>query len=283
MRITVLIDNERPVDRPDLACELGLSLLVEHRNHHILFDTGASSAFADNAAVLGVDLSRVDAVVISHDHFDHGGGLRRFLELNHRAPIYLRAAPHRDRFFRILGFVKKPIGIEPSALEAAGDRLVPIDDDREIAPGVVLTTRIASDHARPPGNRYLWEVTDDGPRRDTFDHELTMVVLDDDADMVVFTGCSHNGVLNMVDGAREAFPDRSVHAVVGGFHLMGLPFLNTMAAGRDEVLALGRTLGEVCTGPIITGHCTGLKATAVLRKPLGDRLRTLSTAQVFDI
>lgn len=282
MRVTVLMDNERLEDRTDLKAELGLSLLVEHGGQRVLFDTGASGAFADNAAALGVDLGRVDAAVVSHHHYDHAGGLGRFFDENRHAPVYLRRAAYRHRFFKVFGLMKKPIGADPVLLDRFADRLIEVDDTREIVPGFVLITQMGHDHPRPAGNRYLWEAAADGPRRDLFDHELSMVV-HHDRGMVVFTGCSHNGVLNMVDGAMACFPDRPVTAVVGGFHLVGLPFLNSIAGTRQDVEALGRTLGEISQATIVTGHCTGRKATGILSDILGDRLRPLAAGRVLEL
>lgn len=68
-------------------------MFIEHAGKRILFDTGVSDAFADNAAKLGVDLASVDVAVISHHHFDHGGGLRHFMQLNTRAPIVMAERP----------------------------------------------------------------------------------------------------------------------------------------------------------------------------------------------
>lgn len=84
MRITVLIENT--CKRSDLNAEHGLSLFIETGGLRILFDTGASRAFADNAAQLGIDLRSVDMAILSHGHYDHGGGIARFLELNFHAP-----------------------------------------------------------------------------------------------------------------------------------------------------------------------------------------------------
>ena len=87
MKIYTLMENT--VKDEAFCCEHGLSLYVETPRHKLLFDTGGSAAFADNAAKLGVDLSQVDICVISHGHNDHGGGLAKFLELNSTAPIYI--------------------------------------------------------------------------------------------------------------------------------------------------------------------------------------------------
>ena len=86
MKITVLTENTSSCGLP---CEHGLSLYIESNGKRILFDTGQTALFAENAERLGIDLSAVDICVISHGHYDHGGGLGRFLEINDRAPVYL--------------------------------------------------------------------------------------------------------------------------------------------------------------------------------------------------
>ena len=80
MKVTVLIENT--ACREDLAAEHGLSLLIETSTSTILFDAGQTGAFADNAKKLGIDLNTVDFCILSHGHYDHGGGLKRFLEEN---------------------------------------------------------------------------------------------------------------------------------------------------------------------------------------------------------
>ena len=87
MKIVTLMENT--ACREDLCCEHGLSLYMETENRRILFDAGQSAAFADNARKLGVDLETVDFAVLSHGHYDHGGGLGKFLEINRTAPVYV--------------------------------------------------------------------------------------------------------------------------------------------------------------------------------------------------
>ena len=94
---------ENTASRPDVTAEHGLSLLIEAGGHAVLFDMGQSEAFADNAQKMGVDLNRVDAAVLSHGHYDHGGGLGRFFRENDHAPVYMHAQafePHysHERF-----------------------------------------------------------------------------------------------------------------------------------------------------------------------------------------
>ena len=86
MKITALTEN---TSRKGLPYEHGLSLYIETEKHNILFDTGQTELFAKNAEMLGIDLGKVDIAVLSHGHYDHGGGLKRFLELNKTAPVYM--------------------------------------------------------------------------------------------------------------------------------------------------------------------------------------------------
>ena len=121
MKIITLMENT--ACRSDLAADHGLSLYIETAKHKILFDTGASDAFCANAEKLGVDLSRVDIAVLSHGHFDHGGGLAAFLARNKTAPVYL----HRDAFLPHFNVEGKDIGIDESL--RASERLVFTDDE----------------------------------------------------------------------------------------------------------------------------------------------------------
>ena len=89
MQVTALIEDIKP-DNSDLYSEKGLSIHIQRDDDNILFDTGVTGAFVDNARKLGIDLTAVDVTAISHGHFDHGGGLGRFMELNESSPVYLR-------------------------------------------------------------------------------------------------------------------------------------------------------------------------------------------------
>lgn len=102
MRIHVLMDNNA---KDGLACEWGLSLLVEHEDATYLYDTGATSAFVDNARAMGVDPADVDACILPHAHFDHTGGLKAFADANERAPIYVASAAKENRYSRAKVYV----------------------------------------------------------------------------------------------------------------------------------------------------------------------------------
>jgi 7,8-dihydropterin-6-yl-methyl-4-(beta-D-ribofuranosyl)aminobenzene 5'-phosphate synthase len=282
MRVTTLIENDRVEGREDLTAEFGLSLHIQRGDLQILFDTGASGAFADNAGRLGIDLKRVSVAVLSHHHFDHGGGLRRFLAVNDRARVHLRASGWAPRFFRALVVVKRPIGLDPSLFDRYAHRIELVTESMEISPGVFLLTDIGAQHPRPQGNRHLFVERNGELEPDPFEHELVLVIREDDG-LAVFTGCSHHGILNMIEAARSRFPGTPVKAVFGGFHLIGVPFFDSMAAPREEVEAIGRKILDLTAGPVFTGHCTGRKAYGVLAEVMGDALRPFHTGTSVEV
>ncbi len=282
MQVTALIENEKSDGCDHLQSEHGLSLHIKTSGLNVLFDTGSSGAFVDNATALGIDLSEVDFAVLSHQHYDHGGGLRRFFDVNPTAAVHLRDCAIDDRYFKALVVLKHPIGLDRTIVDHYPDRFRRVTGSVEVAPGVWIITEIDTSHPLPKGNQRLF-VDDCGTLTpDPFDHELVMVIKEDDG-MVIFSGCSHSGILNMVDTATTRFPGTPIKAVFGGFHLVGLPQFNTMAASRDEVQAIAGEMMDRVDGTVFTGHCTGKKATIVLAKVMGNRLRSFSTGAAVEV
>lgn len=282
MRVTTLIENERLPDREDLVAEFGLSLHIEFERTRILFDAGASPAFIGNAERMGIDLGAVDLAVLSHHHFDHGGGLEAFLEVNPNARVHLRAAEISERQFRAFGVIRHSVGIDTSLLERFPERFFPLSESTEIAPGATVLTHIPDDLPRPAGNKHLYVIRDGQIAHDSFDHELVLVVREGDG-IVVFTGCSHSGILNMIDGVAQSFPELPIRAVFGGFHLIGLPLFGRMAASRAEVRTLAGRILDVPVERVYTGHCTGKRAYGVLQEVMGDRLAAFPTGTVIEV
>ncbi|MCW8984097.1 MAG: MBL fold metallo-hydrolase [Thermoanaerobaculales bacterium] len=282
MKVTALIENNRVEERDDLCPEFGLSLHIQVNGSKILFDMGSSAAFADNAEVLGINIADVGVAVVSHHHFDHGGGLEKFFELNDRALVFLRQGPRVDRFFKAFGVVKRPIGLDLDLLDRYQRRIEYVDEMRVVAPGVYLLTGIGSAHQRPRGNRRLFMEAEGSLVPDPFDHELMMVIHEDDG-MVVFSGCSHHGILNIIDAARAQFPRVPIKAVFGGFHLIGLPFYNSMAASRAEVRDIGWQVMDKVEGAVYSGHCTGKKAFDVLAGVMGENLKAFPTGARVEV
>ena len=259
MKVPVLIENTTL--RDDLAAEHGLSLLIENGTHTILFDAGQTGAFADNAEKLGIDLNTVDFCVLSHGHYDHGGGLRRFLEINDHAPVYLSRYSFGEYFSS-----GKYIGLNP---ELEGNpRLIPVDDVLEIAEGITLCS--CNDLMRP----FSFGVFGQSVRKNGFHeddrylHEQYLLI-EESGKKICFSGCSHKGVLNILHWFQ---PD----VFLGGFH-----FIRMDPQGRELQDAMHQL--EKFPTRYFTGHCTGSEQYAVLKEALGDRISYLNTGTVITI
>ena len=259
MKIVTLMENT--TCREDLACEHGLSLYIETGDRKILFDAGQSGAFADNAEKLGIDLTQVDTVILSHGHYDHGGGLLRFLEVNQTAPIYLSRyafEPHHNA-------AEKYIGLDP-ALQDSG-RLIFVDDRLELGEGITLHAcrdRICS---QPMDSAGLTVLENGVLNPEDFRHEQYLL-LEEDGKQVCISGCSHRGILNITDWFRP-------HVLVGGFHFMKV---------KDSEI-LNHAVGTLLTYPTTyyTGHCTGEAQYAHMKAIMGEKLHSLSTGKNIEV
>lgn len=281
MKITTLVDNNRLASRPDLAVERGLSLHIETESLNILFDMGGGDTFCQNAPLLDVDIESVDIAVISHRHHDHCNGAADFITHNSKANVFLKSCEEQNYYFRAYGF-KNDVGINTDLLKNSHERLKFVSQTTEIAPNVFTITEISTEHEKPKGNQYLYTQSQYRWQQDTFDHELLLVVKEYDG-IVIFTGCAHSGVLNMVDTAVAQFPGERIKAVVGGFHLVGLPLFDSIGGTKQDIKDLGLALLQYPIDKLYTGHCTGKKAYGLLKEVLGDRLEAIPTGSCIRV
>lgn len=280
MKVTVLIENTAP-EGCGLAPEHGLSLYIEHRGHRLLLDAGSSGRFADNAQALGVDLSGVEAAVLSHGHYDHADGLRRFFQINGRAKVYMRPGA-AGPYFATDQERPRYIGIHRELLELSGDRFVPVEGVYALTGGAWLVPGTVRDpaFAGRAGDLACKRGEDDFVP-DDFRHEQSLV-LEGERGLAVFSSCSHTGIVNIVRGVLEQLPGQKVYAVVGGFHMFGKGD-SGMNCTAGYVYQVADALKELGVEEVYTGHCTGEPALALLQERFGPDCRALSTGQVLEL
>lgn len=261
MRILTLMENT--CGHPGCRCEHGLSLYIETEKHRLLADTGASPAFMENAAALGISLTDVDAVILSHGHYDHAGGLMAFAAHNPGARIYMQRRAGEDYYHG-----ERYIGIDKRILDLPQVHL--IDGDLQIDEELLLFTGIAGRRCYPQSNSALKHRTDHGDEPDSFAHEQCLVIRQGDR-RVLISGCAHNGILNILDRYRELYhgePD----IAISGFHMM-----KKTDYTKEEEQVIRDTARELAGYRTVfyTGHCTGEAAIALMQPVMGEKLVVL--------
>ncbi len=268
MIIKTLLENTSASEA--LGSEHGLSLYIETKHHKLLFDTGASALFAENAIKMQVDLSKVDLAVISHGHYDHGGGLKAFLDLNSHAKIYLNKKAFGDYYSNRPNGEKKYIGMDKTLLP--NDRFVFVEGQLVIDDELELFSGIKGTRLNPSGNRDLFMKDGEAFILDDFSHEQNLIIKEN-GNTVLVAGCAHNGIVNILEHFH-AGQNRKPSHVVGGFHLYN------RSADQYENPSVIAEIGSslMSTGAMFyTGHCTGIKAYEQLKSIMGDHVNYLST------
>lgn len=234
IQITALVENTSA--DPRLGAEHGLSLYIETGAHHILFDMGQTALYAANARALGVDLAGVDLAVLSHGHYDHGGGLAHFLAANPGAPVYLSRYAFEPHYH---GSTKN-IGLEPAL--AQNLRLRFTGETTPLGDGLTLYACNARPRRHDLGSFGLTTVRDGAFVAEDFRHEQYLLI-EQAGKRVLISGCFHKGILDLVEWFR---PD----VLVGGFHFSKLPLDETLA-GYARALDHSGTVFYLSTGQSI--------------------------------
>lgn len=257
----------------------GLSFYVETKKHKLLLDLGPSEETLLNAEHLGIDLSAVDVVILSHGHYDHSGGIMPFAKVNEKALIYMQEsaldeyyaddgmdAPER---FRYIG-IDQRIAKLPQVRCLRGD--AKIDDELEL---FVIRNR---SHELPFTNKRLLVREGDHYRRDGFEHEHFLVI-HQDGKSILASGCAHNGILSILDAYVESH-GKAPELVVSGFHLMKKT--DYREHELEEIEAIARELKKYPT-KFITCHCTGTTAYEVMKGIMGEQLEYVHSGEEINL
>ena len=237
MRIINLAENTEGA--AGCGFEHGLCFYIETEHHKLLMDTGQSDLFIKNAEKLGVDLTKVDTVVLSHGHYDHGGGILPFASINPDAKIYVQASAFGEYYSidskgqphyiglaegirelpQVVVVGSKPDSAEKEDAQSEADTEGSFEDGiYRIDDELSLFTGIGSEYPIPSANQRLMKKTEEGMVQDDFGHEQCLVIKEG-SKAVLLSGCAHHGILNILDRYRELYggdPD----VVISGFHMM---------------------------------------------------------------
>ncbi len=253
----------------EFGSEHGLSLYIETKDYKILFDVGASGLFLESAKKLGIDIANVDFLVISHGHYDHGGGLKTFLQENNTADIFI----HPQAFGKF--YASRPndkleyIGLEEDLEQC--EQIIFTADRFFIGREIQMYSDVTQKEPQPSSNRGLFVEKDGQMVDDIFIHEQNLVI-EEDGKALLITGCAHNGIINIIEHFHT-LKGRMPDYVIGGFHLSG-------RSGGDESPEIIDKIGKYLLGTnakYYTCHCTGIQPYDRLRAIMGDNIEYLST------
>lgn len=253
--ITVLVEN-RARGRHVLG-EHGLSFHIEAGEHRVLFDTGQGRAIRNNAEVLGIDLQHLDAIVLSHGHYDHTGGLPMLPAPTAPRRIFLHPSAMEKKFIRHGDGSIHDVGLPGSAraaLEENSSSLVWTREPTEVVGNVLVTGEIPRHTAyEDVGGAFFTD--EGGTQPDPLPDDQALAVRTPRG-VVLLLGCAHAGVVNTIDHAANLLGEGQFHAVIGGMHLLNAP--------RERIQATLEALDRYDVRLIGPCHCTGINATATL-------------------
>jgi 7,8-dihydropterin-6-yl-methyl-4-(beta-D-ribofuranosyl)aminobenzene 5'-phosphate synthase len=273
IRITVLVENS--VHRQGLVAEHGLSFHVQSREHSLLFDTGQTDLAVINSETLRLPLDRVEAIVLSHGHYDHTGGVPAMLEVVPEARIYLHPAAFEKKFSQNANGRSREIGMSDCVVQAIRHRtggFIETTVRTEIMEGVFATGKIPRSNVfEDTGGTFFLDAA--GTRPDPLVDDQALVI-NLGRSVVLLLGCAHSGVVNTLDHVRHLTGGKPVRAVIGGLHLG--------SASEARIQQTIAHLREAQLEILAPAHCTGWPATAKLWQAFPEIIRSASVGTVFE-
>lgn len=274
IKATVLCENYI-INSNDALAENGLSIFIETDEGNFLLDTGQGKTILHNARVLNIDLSSLKAVVLSHHHFDHTGGLLDVLSIT--GPIDIFA--HPDLFKKSYYFKNGKLnyaGIPhcQALLESNGARFKFGKGFRSIASNIYTTGEVPRKTSFEQGDKNLVVKTSEGFAQDLLMDDQALIAKTPEGLFIVL-GCAHSGLINIIDYAIEKTGETRIHTIIGGTHL------GPVSKNQQEESL--HALKNYKIGRIGVSHCTGLPMAVRLSQEFGDRFFFCNVGTVVEV
>ncbi len=265
MKLCITTLSENTAGAGNFLAEWGLSILVETDEANILLDTSAGISASHNADILGIDLSKIDKIVLSHGHFDHTGGLRQILR-KMRKEVEIIAHPDiwAAKYARRQGQKDRYIGMpfQRQELESLGARFNLTTKSIKITDNIMTTGEVpmVTDFEQIEPNRFFVK-EDSGWQPDMLLDDQALII-NTELGLVVLLGCAHRGIINTLYHAQQLTGVKVIHTVLGGSHLS--------RASQERILLTMAALKELGVQRLGISHCTGLPATMLMAQEFGD-------------
>ncbi len=258
--------NENTANRGDFLAEFGLSILVETDEANVLLDTGRSISATYNADTLGIDLSKIDKIVLSHGHYDHTGGLRQILR-KMRKEVEIIAHPDiwAAKYARRQGQKDRYIGVpfQCQELESLGANFTLTTKPIKITDNIMTTGEIpmVTDFEEIEPNRFFVKEETGWQPDELLDDQA--LIINTEQGLVVIPGCAHRGVINTLYHAQQLTGVTQIHMVLGGCHLI--------SASKERIRLTISALRGLNVQKLGVSHCTGLPAAVIMAQEFGDK------------
>lgn len=266
MAVKIITLSENAVAVPDVLAEWGFSVHIEIDGMTLLLDAGASNTVTHNAGMLGIDLKKVDRIILSHGHYDHTGGMQNVLRAM-RKKIEIVAHPDiwAEKYSRQNDGVYRYVGIpfQRQVLESLGASFTLSKEPVRFSDTVMTTGEVPeiTEYEQIEPGRF-WVKEDGEMKPDPLADDLALII-NTKPGLIVVLGCGHRGLINTLRQAQKLTRRQEIRLVVGGCHLIG--------SSAERTWMTIAALKEMDVQSIGVSHCTGLPAAAIMARELGDR------------